>query len=239
MISEVETRLLHLIDDPLKLSGILLYGSRSRPDADPQSDFDLICILRSPWENQLREVKAFEDSYMDLYYASVPVLKRRLQTQNLLNNNFVLNAFVDGKVLADHDGSVAELAGLAQAIWARGPVVPSADECRFVQEQFRATYYSVRRLFLRAHESPQQEGLARLRAAELFSRMMYEYCHRAGVWAASMSNVLCWAENNCRELHARACQYLAARSNHEMIVNLGEILQFLEQGLVSDRKENR
>jgi hypothetical protein len=237
MISEAENRLLHLIDDPLNLSGILLYGSRASPGADPQSDFDLICVLRSPWEDQRRDVQPFEDVYLDLYYASFPVLRRRLQTQNLLNNNFVLNAFADGKVLADRDGSVAKLIDLARAIWARGPVVPSAGESRFVQEQFRATYYSIQRLFVRACESSQQEGLARLRAAELFSRMMYEYCHRAGVWAASMSNVLRWTEKNCLELHARACQYLAAQSNHEMIVNLEQILQFLEQGIASDRKE--
>ena len=229
MLTDVEARLVELLDDASTISGILLHGSWSTGRANPESDFDLVCVLRSPWEHQRREFKLFLNSNADIYYAPAHVLRKKLQIFNSFNNNFILNVFVDGKVLVDRDGALASLAEIAKTIWAQGPPRPKQHEVEFSQAQFQAAFCAIERSARRCSESPELQGLLRLRCSELFSRMLYEYCRRRGVWTTSMAHLLHWAESNATELHSLARGYLESAQTAELVTALRDILQYLKK----------
>jgi predicted nucleotidyltransferase len=229
MLTEIEIGLLKLLDNPLTVSGILLHGSWAVGRALPESDFDLICVLQSPREPHRREFKPFQGSNVDVYYASAQVLRKRLQVFNPFNNNFILNAFVDGKVLVDRDGSLAGLAGMARSIWDKGPPRPTAQEIEFSRTQFRAALSAIERSSRHCGNSPEQQGLLRLRCSELFSRMIYEYCRRRKSWATSMANVLNWLQDDSPQLHLLVRSYLARVQVMDLVASLREILLYLER----------
>jgi predicted nucleotidyltransferase len=229
MLTEIEVQLVELLDDPSSISGILLHGSWSRGRAHPESDFDLICVLRASWENHRRAFKPFQASNVDVYYASIHILKKRLQASNPFNNNFVLNAFVDGKVLVDRDGTLAGLIEIARAIWVQGPPRPTTEEIEFSQTQFQAAFSAIERSSRQYAESLEQEGLIRLRCSELFSRMIYEYCRRKGIWATSMVHVLNWLSTHSSDLHSLARQYLISTGMDQSVDNLRVILKYMDK----------
>ena len=231
MLTEIEFELVQMLDDPLTINAILLHGSWASGRAHPESDFDLICVLHSPREYHRREFKPFRDSNVDIYYAPAHLLRKRLQVFNPFNNNFILNAFVDGKVLIDRNGSLAGLSSMARSIWIQGPPRPSPDEVEFSQAQFRAALSAIERSSRQSLEPPEQLGLLRLRCSDLFSRMMYEYCRRRGAWATSMVRVLDWLRADSPHLHFLACSYLEQSQVTELIAGLSKMLEYLEKAL--------
>ena len=227
----LKSRVLELVDDPASISGILLYGSQTGLEAEPCSDIDLICVLRSRAESQRREVKILEGTYLDVYYASRPVLTRRLRMPSMSNNNFILNGFMEGRILLDRDGSLRELSNIARAVWRQRPPLPTKPQVEFVQQQLTSTCYSLERSLVRAAESPVGQGLFRLRCSEVFSKMVYEYCRRRGEWTDSMPRLLRRAATDCPELHRLAHRYLVADSNEQVIASLKMLLDFLKESL--------
>ena len=67
LLNQIKNRLQQAHGD--RLQGIVLYGSESRGDADPDSDIDLLVLLRGPiklWDDIQTNVHALYDLQLEL-----------------------------------------------------------------------------------------------------------------------------------------------------------------------------
>ena len=76
---EVLRRLKHSIEGRVRLSKMILFGSRARGDADPDSDMDVLVVLDGPVSKQSRRIvsdKAWEVGF-DSGIVVVPIVVSR------------------------------------------------------------------------------------------------------------------------------------------------------------------
>lgn len=88
-----------------RLRRVVLYGSRARGDATPESDVDVLVVLRGPIENSYREIKRMGDLRMDLferhrlYFSLLPYDEEAYQD---MRRPFMQNVHAEGIELGSH-----------------------------------------------------------------------------------------------------------------------------------------
>jgi predicted nucleotidyltransferase len=92
-------RVVEAVDDRALAHGIIVHGSWARGDNDAASDIDLLVVLRSgPTVEQVRSIL---DTQVEIYKGTLANLRERLQQDQPLNNNFILNALHEGLIFVD------------------------------------------------------------------------------------------------------------------------------------------
>jgi len=229
-----DDQLIAAVDDPASITGILLHGSRAAGTADSLSDFDVLCTVRAHC-GQRREFIPFGGVYIDLYCSSPEVLQRRLNSFYPNNNNFLLNALTRGRILLDRSGHLTRLAHLARQKREAGPAAMSEEDSVLMWQQIRSALGSVERSLVRSRDSAAHLGLARIRCAEIFSKIVYAHCVEQRRWTSSLPSVLEWAREHSPELHRVSLLFLTAPALQDSILALYELLQVVGHASTSPR----
>jgi predicted nucleotidyltransferase len=96
-LAEAKQRLQDTYGD--RLRRVILYGSRARGDATPESDVDLLVVLEGPIENSYQEIKragAFWGEFLTRYGLSFSVKPYTEETYQDMRRPFMRNVHADG-----------------------------------------------------------------------------------------------------------------------------------------------
>ena len=114
--------------------GVLLTGSRARGDALPGSDIDLLVLVASPPEKTLVS-ETINGRLVERHFRSFEGARARLSEHPM-----ELYSYLDGHILYDPDGALAELVGEARVRF---------DAYRVPEGEKRAVFYWLRSVRLK------------------------------------------------------------------------------------------
>lgn len=186
------TRIVAAVTAPHETMGVLLHGSYGSRKPTPDSDIDLICVLRN--ETRQRYIRSIEGFSVDLFAASHSEVNRIIHCDLVNNNNLVLYAFERGRPLIDPDGVIAELTDTAKRIWTAGPASPSAEEKQRIETSCRLAHAIAHRTPTRARRSQEWTEMANLHSATLFFDCLYAYCRIHRLWSCAIWEMLQWTD---------------------------------------------
>lgn len=136
---------------------------------------------------QLRSVQTvFAGQELDLLLGGAEALAHMMERDVESNGNFVLRAFVQGRVLRDDEGALAPLVERANRRWAQGPDVAGERERRRIRARCLKISGAARRL---EKTNPHDPAHARLREVQLslfLGMLVKDFCRVHRRWASSL-----------------------------------------------------
>jgi len=163
---------------------VLLYGSTAQGGVQPGSDIDLLGLTQTV---QLRSVQTvFAGQELDLLLGDADALTQMMERDVEGNGNFVLRAFVHGRVLRDAEGALATLVERASRRWDEGPRVAGEREQRLIRARCLKISSVARRL---EKTGPRDPAHARLREVQLslfLGMLVKDFCRVHRRWASSL-----------------------------------------------------
>jgi predicted nucleotidyltransferase len=178
---------------------VILYGSRARGDAVPESDYDLLGV-REGGESR-RDARWVEGVYLDAFVH--PESKIEQAGADLLHVR-------GGVVLCERDAIGARLLARLSAVHAAGPPPLPVDEAAARRVWAQKMVTRVRRGDLEGH----------YRRAWLLTALLEDYFLLRGLWYSGPKSSLAWLEAHAPETHAAFVAALQPGATLEAIEHL-------------------
>jgi len=159
---------------------VILYGSRARGDAGPESDYDLLGVRAEG--GSVRDARWVEGAYLDAFIH--PESKVEGAGAELLHVR-------GGVVLCEKDGIGARLFARLDEVYAKGPPALPADEAAARRAWARKMVGRARRGDLEGH----------YRRVWLLTSLLEDYFLLRGLWYPGPKHALAWLEANAPDVH--------------------------------------
>jgi len=186
--------------------GVLVYGSYISGSFGPESDLDLICVTRG---GQVRQFRRLVDGReVDVYVSPRLQISKVFHSDFPDNNNFVLQAFVRGRLVSDPYGDLAELIREAQRVWDEGPPKPSHEGKQRIAANQRVILGVADGMAKRGTRSAQWREMMELLSGRFFLDCFYQYCRVYRLWSSAMWEMLAWTDPRYGQLLSITRNYL-------------------------------
>jgi predicted nucleotidyltransferase len=194
------------ITNPEETVGVLIHGSYATGLPYPDSDVDVICLVKS--EQRKRYIRSINGISVDLFAASRRHIDKIIHCDVPNNNNLVLYAFVRGRPIIDRNGSIVELIDIAGRVWAEGPAMPGQEERERLRTSSRIACAIAARMKTRSMRSREWGEMAHLHSGMLFYECVHAYCRIHRLWASAIWEMLKWSDARYDFLLAEIRGYL-------------------------------
>jgi predicted nucleotidyltransferase len=222
---ELLAEVVKIVDQPAATSAIIIHGSWARGSNDPSSDIDLIVMQR--FGPTTEELLSIHHTQIEIYRGTLSGLRSSLQTENQLNNNFILNGLHEGRIYLDREGWAGALKQEAEAIWNQGPSPMPAAEIEGSRRALHRMLDGARRLALRSSGSKENALIAETRSHQVVIQSLYLYHRVRRQWTTSFPLMLRRLESENPSLHDLWLQYVNASSLEERICIAGSFVQIV------------
>jgi predicted nucleotidyltransferase len=213
--SELLTRVVEAVDKPALVHGIIVHGSWARGDNDAASDIDLLVVLRSG--PNVEQARSFLDTQVEIYKGTLAHLRDRLHQDQPLNNNYILNALIEGLICVDRDGLIAALMKEAEARWTAGPSLMTAVERDGTRRALYRMLAAAKRLSERSPESKEKAFIAETRSNQVVLQAFYLYHRVRRKWTTSFPLTLSRLRAEDSGLYDLWSEYVNAASQEQRI----------------------
>jgi hypothetical protein len=210
----------------------LMYGSRVWGDVHQQSDVDLICLASAP--TRRKQIVWVDGTAVDVFLGSDSHLERAITNRKVGNDNYILHACAEGKIVIDDGGILERISNLAKDVWRNGPAVPSLAELQFISYEMNKLKLGAEIISGKTELNPHDESLASLRCDSQFSRIALRYCRVNLLWSAPVWVSIHWTNPRYRELQIICRRYLDAHNLQDkcnMIGNFADLVNEVVSGL--------
>ncbi len=180
---------------------VILYGSRARGDAGPESDYDLLGV-RDGGESE-RDARWIDGAYLDAFIH--PVSKVEAAGPELLHVR-------GGVVLCEEGATGARLLARLDAVHAGGPPRLPADEAAARRVWAHKMVARARRGDLEGH----------YRRAWLLTALLEDWFLLRGLWYPGPKRALAWLEANAPDAHAAFAAALQPGADLDAIERLAQ-----------------
>jgi predicted nucleotidyltransferase len=191
--------------------GVLFYGSVVAGRAHRDSDLDFLCITAADWYS--KEIRQVEGVEVEIQRIPETRVREELGFTSATNNNFMLNALTDGRILLDLDGRVALLVEEARRIWEAGPPPPGDLEVQMGATYFRHKLAEIVRLI----EDGDPQRMLRVLADLLFFNSLYSFCRTHRRWGLKLNHMMEAIAGYDPAFHTLCAAYLQAETPGEML----------------------
>jgi hypothetical protein len=172
-------------------------------------------VLRSgPTVEQVRSIL---DTQVEIYKGTLANLRERLQQDQPLNNNFILNALHEGLIFVDRDGVIGPLMKEADTRWAKGPFPMTAAETDATRRALYRMLGSAKRLSERSSGSNENAFIAETRSHQVVIQSFYLYHRVRRKWTTSFPLMLSRLKAESSALYDLWSEYIKAASPQQRI----------------------
>ncbi len=191
---------------------LLLYGSRSKLNHSPTSDYDLVVLINSD-SSEFHYRQLSNPFHLELDCVFVP-LKRVHQflTQSHVKQDEPFRYFCKSQVIDQINPIGTHLINQINHFIALGPV-PISDSERREKSLW---------LFKMFHRSLLSSPVAQFRKHELFSHLLYSYFYFRNLWYLGVKESFAYLQEHDKEIYEEFLQIL---NSHFQEQNLAPLLQ--------------
>lgn len=208
-------QLVKRLDDPAKVSGMVLHGSWARGTNDTASDVDMMILHRAG--PMIEETIVVDGTQVDVYRGTFSDLKDKLNADHPLNNNFILNAFHEGIVCIDRGGWAGALKADAELRCSEGPKAMTPIEIRSTRWGLLRMLSGAKRLLGRSALSKEDALIAETRSHQVVIQAVYLYHRVRRRWTTSFPIVVDRLRAENSPLYDLWSRYVSAASQAERV----------------------
>jgi predicted nucleotidyltransferase len=178
---------------------VILYGSRARGDAEPESDYDLLGVREGG--ESVRDARVVDGAFLDAFIH--PEAKIERAGAEMLHVR-------GGLVLREKNAIGTKLLARLDDVHAAGPRPLPADEAETKRVWAKKMVVRMRRGDLEAH----------YRRAWLLTALLEDYFLLRGAWYLGPKASLAWVESHDHDVHVAFARALAPGADIEAIEDL-------------------
>jgi predicted nucleotidyltransferase len=168
----------------------VLYGSYANDTADEHSDIDILIIDSNDAAPIRFEDEQIDQVHIDLTIGGRTTYPRKLITRTKYNNNWILNAFYECRILRDIDERAAYLKQASQRIFGDGPIVMTREEVEQGCAIMRRQLFKVETMQYRNQVSPAVAKATQIRCDQIAYQAIYLYFCARRRWTMSLPKLL-------------------------------------------------